>query len=159
MKTNLNFHYQLLLHACFSWNCSGAKEFLKTMTLVSTISLKSPLMWDLSFICKDSNFLHPSTILPSLLESGRVVLERKSKTWNVYTDRQTGQQVIRSFQLRRAIHKALQILTAKQDYQGDDVNLAAISITNRSNLVDLTSSILKYYHFLNSVTLRFSEQA
>ena len=38
-KKTLNFHYQLWLHASFNWNCSGAKEFLKTMTLVSTISL------------------------------------------------------------------------------------------------------------------------
>ena len=46
------------------------------------------------FIWRNLNPLHPRKLVPSLLEIGQVVLEKKMRMWKVYkrTDRQTDRQ-------------------------------------------------------------------
>lgn len=127
--TNLNPLHQMMIcvwfklvlwffvHGCISLIESGSFILEQKLTSISTISLVHPLLKNaLVLISKNSNAFTQACLVPSVVEIWKwsIVLERKLKMWNTYiqTDGQTDRrQVIRSFQLRRAINKALQILT------------------------------------------------
>ena len=113
--TNLNPLHPRMLSAKFGWNwSSGSWEegFIKFCQCNFTISPLSPLGEERGPAFEQTWI--PSTqgcFVPSLVEIGQVILEKKLKMWKVYrrTDRQTTddrQQVIRkahlSFQLRWA---------------------------------------------------------
>ena len=118
--TNLSTHYPRIHCAKFGWNWpsgSGEEDFLNFVNVFSQFSFLSPLGKEQgpSF---EENWI-PYTqgcFVPSLVENGQVVLEKKSKLGKVYwrTDRQT--QTDDGWQVIRYAHLSFQVKWAKNYY-------------------------------------------